>query len=56
MNTVGQIERTTQKRVVALFRDLLGYAYLGNWIDREGNQNIGSSWKKVGKRDGMMSM
>ena len=40
MSTVGQIERTTQKRVVALFRDLLGYAYIGNWIDREGNRNI----------------
>ena len=38
--TVGQIERKTQQRVVKLFRDTLGYDYLGNWIDREGNANI----------------
>ena len=40
MSTVGQIEKKTQARVVALFRDTLGYAYLGNWIDREGNRNM----------------
>ena len=34
MSTVGQIEKKTQARVVALFRDRLGYDYLGNWIDR----------------------
>lgn len=34
MSTVGQIERRTQKRVVDLFRNALGYDYLGNWIDR----------------------
>ena len=34
MSTVGQIERRTQKRVVDLFRNELGYDYLGNWIDR----------------------
>ncbi len=34
MSTVGQIERRTQKRVVDLFRNALGYEYLGNWIDR----------------------
>ncbi|MCO6362002.1 type I restriction endonuclease subunit R [Paracoccus sp. 08] len=34
MSTVGQIERRTQKRVVDLFRNSLGYHYLGNWIDR----------------------
>jgi hypothetical protein len=28
--TVGQIERKTQQRVVKLFRDTLGYDYLGN--------------------------
>src|SRR5438128_12133001 len=38
--TVGQLERKTQNRVVALFRDLLGYEYLGNWEEREGNSNI----------------
>src|SRR5262249_54331829 len=37
---VGQLERRTQDRVVALFRDRLGYEYLGNWEDNEGNSNI----------------
>lgn len=40
MTTVGQRERKTQDRVVALFRDTLGYRYLGNWIDRPDNANI----------------
>lgn len=40
MPPVGQIEKKTQKRVVKLFRDNLGYAYLGDWTDREGNANI----------------
>jgi len=40
MPTVGQIERKTQQRVVKLFREQLGYAYLGDWTDREGNANI----------------
>ncbi len=40
MNNVGQKERLTQDRVVTLFRDVLGYKYLGNWIDREGNANV----------------
>lgn len=40
MNTIGQIERTTQNRVVKLFREVLGYDYLGNWIDRPDNANI----------------
>ncbi|ADH86702.1 type I restriction endonuclease subunit R [Desulfurivibrio alkaliphilus] len=39
MNTVGQIEKKTQERVKALFRQRLGYDYLGNWIDRD-NRNI----------------
>lgn len=33
MESVGQIEKRTQARVVALFRDRLGYDYLGNLID-----------------------
>ena len=40
MTTVGQIEKRTQERVVRLFRDTLGYGYLGNWIERAGNRNI----------------
>ncbi len=40
MSTVGQIEKKTQARVIALLRDRLHYEYLGNWIDRAGNRNI----------------
>lgn len=40
MNTVGEIERLTQKRIVKLFRDELGYKYLGNWEERTNNSNI----------------
>lgn len=40
MSNVGQIERNAQNRVVALFRDRLGYEYLGNWEGREGNSNV----------------
>jgi len=38
--TVGQPERATQNRVIALFRDQLGCRYLGDWTDRDGNSNI----------------
>lgn len=37
--TVGQLERLTQNRIVDLFKGM-GYAYLGNWEDREDNSNI----------------
>ena len=37
---VGQPERATQDRVIALFRDELHYRYLGDWTDRDGNSNI----------------
>lgn len=40
MSKVGQRERETQNRIVRLFRDTLGYNYLGNWEDRENNSNI----------------
>lgn len=42
MCTVGQIERRTQQRVVELFQHRLGYDYLGNWIDREGEDGLGN--------------
>lgn len=38
--TIGQPERATQNRIVALFRDELKYRYLGDWRDRDGNSNI----------------
>ena len=40
MTSVGQPERVTQKRVIRLFEEELGYRYLGNWIDRPGNSNV----------------
>ena len=40
MGAVGQPERATQDRVIALFRDELKYQYLGDWSDRDGNSNI----------------
>ena len=40
MTPVGQPERVTQNRVIKLFRDDLGYDYLGDWTDRPGNSNI----------------
>ena len=38
--SVGQPERFTQNRVIALFRDELKYRYLGDWQDRDRNSNI----------------
>lgn len=40
MSKIGQIERATQNRIVQLFKTQLGYDYLGNWEEREGNSNI----------------
>ena len=38
--TIGLPERATQNRVIALFRDELGYRTLGDWTDRPNNSNI----------------
>ena len=40
MSELGQPEIVTQGRVIAFFRDALGYAYLGNWKDRADNGNL----------------
>ena len=40
MSEVGDIEKATQNRVVQLFKQQLGYAYLGDWETRAGNSNI----------------
>jgi hypothetical protein len=39
MTVIGQIEKKTKARVVALFRDRLQYDYLGSMIDQE-NPNL----------------
>jgi type I restriction enzyme R subunit len=39
MSAPGELERKTQNRLIALFRDQLGYAYYGDWTDRD-NSNI----------------
>ncbi len=44
MTDIGQIERNTQNRVVKLFTERLGYDYLGDWQDREGNSNVEEAW------------
>ena len=43
MSDIGQTERATQNRVITVFRDELGYDYLGNWQDRPNNSNIEDS-------------
>jgi len=40
MSDLGKPERVTQNRVVALFRDDLGYRYLGDWSDGPQNSNV----------------
>jgi len=40
MTTIGQSERATQDRVIALFRDELHYRYLDDWTDRDNNSNL----------------
>jgi type I restriction enzyme R subunit len=38
--TIGNAERVTQDRVIKLFTEELGYKFLGDWSDRDGNGNI----------------
>jgi type I restriction enzyme, R subunit len=40
MSNVGKKERVTQNRLLKLFREGLGYQYLGNWEERAGNSNV----------------
>ena len=47
MNGVGQIEKKTQQRVLKLFRDTLGYDYLGDWSDRDSNSNIEATYLRA---------
>jgi type I restriction enzyme R subunit len=51
MRGVGQLEKKTQRRVVKLFREQLGYDYLGDWTDREGNRNIEEELLRTFLRD-----
>ena len=37
---IGKPERVTQERVIGLFTQKLGYRYLGDWSEREGNHCI----------------
>jgi type I restriction enzyme, R subunit len=40
MARIGLPERATQNRVITLFKKELGYRYLGDWHERQGNSNI----------------
>jgi type I restriction enzyme, R subunit len=43
MSNTGEPERHTQNRIIKLFKEQLGYTYLGNWEDRANNQNVEES-------------
>lgn len=45
--SIGQVERTTQNRIVSLFQSELGYTYLGNWEERSDNSNIKISYLRA---------
>ncbi len=49
--TVGQIEKKTQARVVALFLETLGYDYFGDWIDRKDNRNVEEDFLRTFLKD-----
>lgn len=57
MGGIGQIEKLTQARVVSLFQQPLGYAYLGNRLDQD-NRNIDAdlltAWLKKRGTDGTL--
>ena len=40
MSDIGKSERATQRRVIKLFVEELGYRFLGDWTDRDGNSNV----------------
>jgi len=40
MSSIDKPERATQNRVIALFTEQLGYRFLGDWVNREGNHCI----------------
>ena len=40
MSDVLKPEKATQRRVIRLFQDELGYKFWGDWTDRPGNSNI----------------
>ena len=40
MSNVRKAEKVTQRRVIGLFQDQLGYSFLGDWTDRPNNSNI----------------
>lgn len=37
---ISKPERVTQRRVIELFTEKLGYRYLGDWSERTGNHCI----------------
>ena len=59
MAKVGQLEIKTQEQVIQLFTEELGYRYLGDWKERDGNANIETeiltSWlKECGHDNGVI--
>ena len=41
---INPIERLTQKRIIKLFTEQLGYLYYGNWEDRLNNSNVEATY------------
>ena len=40
MSKITSKEIATQKHVIKLFQEELGYTYLGDWEERDGNSNV----------------